>query len=75
MSAEDFRPIGALIADHARARPDRPALVMGDERLSWSELDELVDRVAASLQRDGLRPGDAVVLAGGSGSAGASWVV
>jgi len=69
VSAEDFRPIGALIADHARAharaRPDQPALVMGDERLSWAALDALMDRVAASLQRDGLRPGDALVLAGG----------
>ena len=65
MSAEDFRPIGELIAEHARARPDQPALVMGEERLSWAALDALMDRVAASLQRDGLRPGDALILAGG----------
>ncbi|MCK6427034.1 MAG: acyl--CoA ligase [Burkholderiaceae bacterium] len=65
MSAEDFRPIGALIAEHARARPDQPALAMGEERLSWGALDALMDRVAASLQRDGLCPGDAIVLAGG----------
>ncbi|HMW23789.1 MAG TPA: class I adenylate-forming enzyme family protein [Burkholderiaceae bacterium] len=65
MSADDFRPIGELIAEHARARPGQPALVMGDERLSWAALDALMDRVAASLQRDGLRPGDALVLGGG----------
>ncbi len=65
MPLDDFRPIGALIAEHARAHPDRPALVQGDERLSWAALGALMDRVAASLQRDGLRPGDAVVLAGG----------
>jgi len=64
VSADDFRPLGELIAEHARAHPDRPALVQGDDRMNWVELDALMDRTAAALQRDGLRPGDAVVLAG-----------
>ena len=30
--------------------------------LNWSQLDQLVDAVAASLQRDGLQPGDVAAL-------------
>jgi len=59
-----FRPIGELVREHANARPDAPALVEGDTVLRWRELDALMDRIAASLQRDGVRPGEAVLLAG-----------
>jgi len=55
-----FRVITDLIREHARARPAQPALLAGDARLSYAELDALMDRVAASLQRDGLKPGDAI---------------
>ena len=34
------------------------ALVQGDEALDYGALDALMDRVAASLQRDGVQPGD-----------------
>ena len=57
-----FRVITDLIREHARARPDQPALVQGDTQLSYAELDALMDRIAASLQRDGLKPGDAIAL-------------
>jgi acyl-CoA synthetase (AMP-forming)/AMP-acid ligase II len=59
-----FRPLTDLLREHARSRPEHPALVQGAHRLSWRELDALMDRVAAALQRDGLVAGDAVVLAG-----------
>lgn len=35
---------------------------MDDERVSYGELDRLADRTAAALQRDGLRPGEAVAV-------------
>ena len=57
-----YRTLPGLIRRHARARPHRPALQQGDERLSYAELDALMDRIAASLQRDGLRPGDAIAI-------------
>ena len=57
-----YRTLASLIRSHARERPHRPALQQGDERLSYAELDALMDRVAASLQRDGLRPGDAIAI-------------
>ena len=61
-----FRNIADRVREHATARPSQPALVQGDTVLSWATLDALMDRVAAALQRDGVRPGDAVVLAGAS---------
>jgi len=52
-----FEPIPDRIRSHARARPHQAALVEGDERLDYGALDALMDRVAASLQRDGLVAG------------------
>jgi acyl-CoA synthetase (AMP-forming)/AMP-acid ligase II len=49
-----FALIADLIAGHAKARPTAPALIQGDRVVSYGQLDALIDRVAASLQRDGL---------------------
>lgn len=53
-----------MLAEHARLDPDALALEMGDEQLTWAELDERVSRVAAVLHDHGVRPGDVVVLLG-----------
>ncbi|UYY58851.1 class I adenylate-forming enzyme family protein [Sphingomonas sp. S2-65] len=60
----DFANVADLIRAHGRERPDKPAIVCGDERLSYAALDRGVDRVAAALQRDGLGAGTAVVILG-----------
>jgi len=52
-----FEPIAERIRLHARARPVQPAVIEGDERVTYAELDALMDRVAAGLQRDGLVAG------------------
>ncbi|MGE4052187.1 MAG: class I adenylate-forming enzyme family protein, partial [Piscinibacter sp.] len=57
-----FDTLPALIARHAAARPHAPALADDDDSLSYGELDVLMDRIAAALQRDGLQPGDAIAL-------------
>jgi len=57
-----YRAIPDLLRERARERPDSCAVVMGDEVLSYCELDTLADRVAASLQRDGIGPGDAIAV-------------
>ena len=46
----------------ARHQPVRPALVSGDTRWTYAELDREVGRVAAGLARLGLRPGERVCL-------------
>jgi long-chain acyl-CoA synthetase len=55
--------VADLVRDVARKTPDRVALVAGESRLSWSELDQRVDRVAAGLAGAGLVPGYRVGLA------------
>ena len=58
----EFRAVPDLVHEHATARPRQAALVQGDESIDYGTLDALMDRVAAALQRDGVRPGDAIAI-------------
>ena len=60
--APPFQTVSALIRGHAQAQPTRPALLQGETRIDYATLDALMDRVAASLQRDGLKAGDAIAV-------------
>jgi long-chain acyl-CoA synthetase len=51
-----------LVRAAARRRPEAPAVVAGNRRLSWSELDAAVDRAAAGYAGHGLAPGDRVAI-------------
>ncbi|MGW7679409.1 class I adenylate-forming enzyme family protein [Kribbella sp. NPDC054772] len=51
-----------ILRDTAQRHPARPALVDGDRRLTWSELDQAVDRAARGFAAAGLVPGYRVVL-------------
>ncbi len=62
MPLPDFHALPDLIADHARQRPTAPALICGDDRLDFAGLDAAMDQVAATLQRDGCRPGDTIAI-------------
>jgi acyl-CoA synthetase (AMP-forming)/AMP-acid ligase II len=62
MPLPDFNALPELIAEHARLRPGATAVVCGDDRLDYAALDAAMDRVAASLQRDGCRPGDTIAI-------------
>jgi acyl-CoA synthetase (AMP-forming)/AMP-acid ligase II len=46
----------------ARDRPDRAAFVLGDRTLTYTQLDEQSDRLAAHLVAEGVRPGDRVAV-------------
>ncbi|WP_406197254.1 amino acid adenylation domain-containing protein [Streptomyces sp. NBC_01017] len=46
-----------LFEERARRTPAATALVSGDERLSYGELDARADRLAGLLRRHGVRPG------------------
>jgi long-chain acyl-CoA synthetase len=59
---QEFGVLPALIAAHAAARPGALAVVDGDGALTYGQLDALVDRVAASLQRDGMKPTQAIAV-------------
>ena len=54
--------LAALVRAAARRSPEAPAVVAGDERLTWAELDAAVDRAAAGYAALGLAPGDRVAV-------------
>ena len=66
MLEQDFGTLPALIHAHATERPGHPVLVQDGHSVSYAELDALMDRVAASLQRDGLQPRDAIAICAGT---------
>jgi long-chain acyl-CoA synthetase len=59
---QDFASFAELIRAHAAERQDKPALVDAQRTLTYRELDTLMDRVAAALQRAGVRKGDAAAI-------------
>ncbi len=48
------------LARHAERFPEKLALVVGDARLTYGELDARVNRLARALRRIGIGPGDTV---------------
>jgi acyl-CoA synthetase (AMP-forming)/AMP-acid ligase II len=61
-----FTPMGALVRRHGEERRCAPAITVGPETLGWGALAGRAGRVAASLQRDGLKPGDAIAIVSGT---------
>jgi long-chain acyl-CoA synthetase len=59
---QEFTLIADLVRAHAQERPRHPALVHGDRSLDYGDLDALMDRVAASLQRDAVRSGEVIAI-------------
>lgn len=58
-TGETFR---GLLSSRASAHPDRIALVGGDVRLSYGELNARAERAAAGFLALGLSPGDRVIV-------------
>ena len=58
----DARTFDGLVRRAATRSPDSPALVHGDRRPTWAELDGLVDRAAAGYAARGLSTGDRVAV-------------
>jgi long-chain acyl-CoA synthetase len=54
--------IAARLRLTAERYPDRPALICGDETVTYGQLHERVDRATAALQELGVAPGDRVAL-------------
>jgi len=57
-----FTPVTDMIRQYAIERGAHPALVLDERSVGYAELDAMTDRFAASLQRDGFGPGDAIAL-------------
>src|SRR6187401_2011905 len=54
--------LSILLEDSARRYPDRAAVVLGDTRLTYSQVDAAANRVANLLVAKGIEPGDRVAL-------------
>ncbi|GEE00070.1 2,3-dihydroxybenzoate-AMP ligase [Gordonia spumicola] len=55
-------PTGRRFHDAALADPDRPALITADGTLTYRELDERTDQIAAAFGARGLAPRDPVIF-------------
>ena len=60
--------VGDVFANAARADPDRLALAVGDDRLTFGELDRGADEIAGALCGAGIGAGDRVVVVAGTAS-------
>lgn len=56
------RTLGALLDDGARKWPSRTAVVDGERRWSYAELNEKATRLACGLRARGIGPGDRVLI-------------
>ena len=52
--------LGSLFSHHARYRPDHLAVVFEDQRLTWSEFNSQINRLANALVNLGIQKGDKV---------------
>jgi acyl-CoA synthetase (AMP-forming)/AMP-acid ligase II len=62
MLAAEFGTLPDLIRANARDFADRVAIADGDRQVTYAQLDMLMDRVAAALQRDGTAQRQAVAM-------------
>ena len=65
-TTQAFGRIADLIRLHAHAEPERSAVVDGARTIGFRALDEMMDRVAAALQRDGCQVGDCIAVCASS---------
>jgi long-chain acyl-CoA synthetase len=54
--------LSVFLEDSARTHPDRDAVVLGDTRLTYAEVNGFANQVANLLVSRGIRPGDKVAL-------------
>jgi acyl-CoA synthetase (AMP-forming)/AMP-acid ligase II len=64
--AQDFGTLDDLFKMRAAERPSRTAVICEDRQISFAELNALVDRAAAALQREGVLPRDMVSICASS---------
>jgi long-chain acyl-CoA synthetase len=63
---QEFGTLDDLFRMRVHEHPDRAAAICGDRQVTFEELDALADRIASSLQRDGVQPGHMVSICASS---------
>ena len=66
MSEETFTPLADMIRANAARAPQKIALIQDERQLAYCDLDGVMDRVAAALQREGVKPGESVAICAGT---------
>jgi len=66
VSEETFIPLPDMIRARAEEAPEHAALIQDGTRLLYGALDAGMDRLAAALQRDGVKPGESVAICAGT---------
>ncbi len=59
---EEAARAGQVIAWYAATEPDRDAIIAGDRRISFAQLDRRVNQLVRALRDAGLHAGDAIAL-------------
>ena len=67
--ASDFATLPDIIREHAKERGSKTAVADADGSYTYAELDAMMDRVAAALQRDGVEQGQSVAIISASSTA------
>ncbi len=56
------KTIHELVEEHAAGNPENPAVIMGDERLTYRQFNEMCNRLAVVLREKGVKPNSIVAL-------------
>ena len=62
MTGGEFATISELLRARAQISPNHAALIHDGRTINYAALDQMADRIAAALQRDGVRPRDTVAI-------------
>src|SRR6266516_1784547 len=62
MANSDRLTLPALLDRHLAERPDAPACIDGEKRITYAEFDALCRKTAAWLAAQGVRPGDRIAV-------------
>jgi acyl-CoA synthetase (AMP-forming)/AMP-acid ligase II len=66
LSTETFTPLPEMIGARAAEAPEKIALIQDARKLTYRDLDKAMDRVAAALQREGVKPRESVAICAGT---------
>jgi len=59
----EFTPLSDILRAHAARRGSAVALADENSAIGWSDMDAMLDRIAAALQREGVAKGEPVAIA------------
>ena len=62
MTYQSFRLVQDILEQHACSQPDKLALICQTERLTYAQLDDIANRMAAALADEGVCRADRIIL-------------